>query len=252
MMSRSLFAAAILVALAGARPANAAPPREVAVTGSRIHLGDLAPNADAAIAAVDVGPSPAPGASRLVTKSDIAAALAAKALPVPPTLPEAVRVVRKAKHLLPADLDAIVRHAIDDKPFARGVSLMAVRPDHPVDVAEGWARVDVDVPRPPKRQGPFATTALASFFTADGEAIARVPVRLELAISAEGAIYDAPRGATVTLIVRRNYVEVRAPGVTTADADLGDAVPVQLRNSGRVLRARLTARDEAVAVEDGQ
>jgi hypothetical protein len=252
MMIRSLFAASLLAALALATPAAAAPPQEVAVTGTRIRVGDVAPSVDAAIAAVDIGPSPTPGASRLVTKNDVVAALTAKLIPVPATLPDAVRVVRKAQHISPAELDGLVRGALNDKPLGHGVTLAAVRVAHPVDVADGWAHIDVDVPHAPKRQGAFTTTAIASFYTAEGEAIARVPVPMELAVSADGALYDTPRGASVTLVIRRNYIEVRTTGMTTADADLGDAVPVQLRPSGRVLRARLTAKDEAVAIEDGQ
>jgi len=252
-MNRSFFVASVLAALASLAPsAAAAPPQEVTVTGSRVRVGDVAPNVDAAVAAIDIGPSPSPGASRLVTKNDIEAALTAKVIPVPAALPDAVRVVRKAQHLSPAELDGLVRGALNDKPLGHGVTLAAVRMAHPVDVADGWAHIDVDVPHAPKRQGSFTTTAIASFYTAEGEAIARVPVPMELAVSAEGALYDTPRGAAVTLVIRRSYIEVRTTGMTTADADLGDAVPVQLRPSGRVLRARLTAKDEAVAIEDGK
>lgn len=254
-MIRASIAASVLTALAllaSPAPAAAAPPQEVAVVGTRIHVGDVASSADASVAAVDIGPSPSPGGSRLVTKSDIVAVLTAKNLAIPATLPDAVRIVRKAQHLSPAELDGLVRGALNDKPLGHGVTLTAVHAAHGVDVADGWARLDVDVPHPPKHQGPFTTTAIASFYTPDGEAIARVPVPLELAVSAEGALYDTPRGASVTLVIRRNYIEVRTTGMTTADADLGDAVPVQLRSSGRVLRARLTAKDEAVAIEDGK
>ncbi len=251
-MIRSLFAASFLAALALATPAAAAPPQEVTVTGTRVRVGDVAPNVDAAIAGIDVGPSPTPGGSRLVTKNDIAAALTAKVIPVPANLPDAVRVVRKAQHITPAELDGLVRGALNDKPLGHGVTLAAVHAAHPVDVADGWAHIEVDVPHAPKRQGSFTTTAIASFYTAEGEAIARVPVPMDLEVSAEGALYDTPRGASVTLVIRRSYIEVRTTGMTTADADLGDAVPVQLRPSGRVLRARLTAKDEAVAIEDGQ
>ncbi len=254
MKPRTVLSGALaLVCLAATAQATPATPREVAVVGSRIHVGDVAPKVDAAAAAVDIGPSPAPGASRLVTRADIASALEAKQLGVSAAqLPDAIRVVRKAKHWLAPDLNALVRNAVEAKPMARGVTLGAVRADRAVDVAEGWTRIDVDLPRAPKREGSFTTTAIASFVTAEGEALARVSVPVELRIAPDGAVYDAPRGATVTLIVRRNYVEVRAPGITTADADLGDPVPVQLRQSGRVLRARLVSRDEAVAIEDGQ
>jgi hypothetical protein len=252
MKPRALCRAAILLSFAATTVAAAAPPREVAVIGSRIHVGEVAPQADTSAAAVDIGPSPALGASRLITRGEIISALEAKQVAIPAALPEAIRVVRRAKHLLASDMDALVRNAVQSKPLARGVVLTVVRADRAIDVADGWTRVDVDIPRAPKREGPFSTMAIASFFAADGEALARIPVPVELGISADGALYDAPRGAAVTLIVRRNYIEVRAAAVTTADADLGDPVPVQLRQSGRVLRARLVAPDQAVAIEDGQ
>ncbi len=245
------IALALLSAPAGGWAAAAAP-RDVPVTGTRVHVGDVVPDADGAAAGVDVGPSPTAGGSRIITRAEIAAALGAKQIAAPASLPDAVRVVRKAKRLGAADMDAIVRSALGGRPLGRGVRLTAVRFDRPVDVADGWSRVDVDVPRAPKRVGPFVTTAIASFFAGDADVTARVPVLVELDVSPDGAAYDTARGSAVTLVVSRGAVEVRAAGVTTADADVGDLVPVQLRQSGRVLRARLTARDEALAVEDGQ
>ena len=79
---------------------------------------------------------------------------------------------------------------------------------------------------------------------------ALVPV--DLLVSEDGAAYDAPRGAAVTLIVRRGFVEIRAAGFAGADADVGDPVPIQLRPSGRIVRARLSSRDEAIAMETGR
>jgi hypothetical protein len=252
MTARALLASLLVVAgTLGTTPGTAAATRQVLVTSTRIHLRDLMPDAETAAADVDLGPSPAAGGSRVVTRADIVAALDAKQVSAPPALPDAVRVLRSAKHLTTTEMNAIVRTAVDAKMLGRGVSLTAVRTDRPVDIADGWTRVDVDVPRAPKKAGPFATMAIASFFVGD-EVIARFPVRIELAVSAEGATYDAPRGASLTLIVRRTLVEVRAPAFAAADADVGDAFPVQLRPSGRVVRARLVSKDEAVALENGQ
>jgi hypothetical protein len=253
MMTRIPLAAILglwVVSVSGRSAAS--QPREVVVTATRLHVGDVAPDANTDAAAVDIGPSPSAGGSRLVTRGEIIAALEAKQLPCPSTIPDAVRVFRKAKHLAQVDVNALVRDALVQKPLGRGVALVAVRADHPVDVADGWARIDVDVPRAPKRQGTFATAAIASFMSPEGEAIARISVPLELGVSAEGSTYDAARGGAVTLVIRRGYIEVRAGGISMADGDVGDVVPIQLRQSGRVLRARLVSRDEAVAVEDGQ
>jgi len=252
MTARTLLASLlVLSATLGTTRGTAAATRQVLVNGTRIHLKDVVPDADASAAQVDLGPSPAPGGSRLVTRADIVAALDARQVAAPPSLPDAVRVLRSARHLAALDLNEIVRTAMGAKPLGRGVTLASVRADRPVDVADGWTRVDVDVPRAPKKAGTFSTTAIASFFVGD-EVIARLPVRLDLSVSAEGATYDTLRGTAVMLVVRRSLVEVRAPGYAAADADIGDVIPVQLRPSGRVVRARLSTKDEAVAIEDGQ
>ncbi len=173
-----------------------AAPREVLVVGSRVHVGDLVANASESAAAVEVGPAPAPGASRLVTRADIVSALSAKQVIVPPLLPDVVRVVRKVRHLASSEVDAIVRLAMVASPLGKGVTLSAVHVDHAVDVADGWSRVVMDVPRAPKRVGAFHTTAIASFF-ADSELLGRIVVPLDLSVSTEGAEYDVLRGSAV-------------------------------------------------------
>jgi hypothetical protein len=215
--------------------------RVVVVQGTRIHLGDLMPGADAAAA-------PVAGGSRLVTKDDIAAALDKKQIASPAGVPDAVRVTRKAKHLAPADVATLVRDAMGSKELGRGVTLASVRPDRAFDVADGWTRVDVDVPRAPKKAGTFATMAIAALFVGD-DVIARLPVPIELAVSADGATFDVARGTTVTLVIQRSLVEIRTPSFATADADIGDPIAVQLRPSGRVVRARLVSKDTALAID---
>ena len=53
------------------------------------------------------------------------------------------------------------------------------------------------------------------------------------------------------LVVRKGLVEVSIAGVAGSDADVGGVLPVVLRPSGRVLRARAVDRDHALALEDG-
>jgi hypothetical protein len=250
MSRRAPIALAVsAIVLAFTARSTAAPPREVRLVGARVHLGDVVPGADASIAGVDVGPSPLAGCSRIVTRADLLTALGARQLAAPAHLPDAVRVVRQAKHVVPSELDTIVSDAIKEKSLPRGVTLDAVRAERAIDVIDGWTRVDVDVPRPPKKAGPFATTAFLSFYGAEAEVLARVPVPVELAVSAEGTAYDAARGRPVTLVIRRSLVEVRIGAFAGADADVGDPVPIQLRPSGRVVRARLLSKDEALALE---
>jgi hypothetical protein len=246
-MSPRRFFALALCALSVATVDAGAAPREVSVTGGRIHVRDVVPNADAAVADIDLGPAPLAGASRLIGRADILAALDGH--PAPKTLPTVVRVLRKVRHLAPAELDALVRDSLAPDALHAGVSLHAVRSDHAVDVAEGWTRITVDVPRPPKKVGPFATTAVVTFFQ-DALTLARLYVPVDLDVDAEGAAYDCPRGHAVTLVLRRDLVEIHVAAQGIADADVGDPLPVKVRDSGKTMRARLTSRDEALALEN--
>ena len=78
-----------------------------------------------------------------------------------------------------------------------------------------------------------------------------MPVPIELAVSAEAPLRHAARRVGHA----RDSPELHRSADDRNDhggRGFGDAVPLQLRTSGRVLRARLTAKDEAVAIEDGQ
>jgi flagella basal body P-ring formation protein FlgA len=249
MNLRLISALCLACSLLATAPCRALPLRRIEIVGARIRLGDVLPDTAGSTASFDLGPTPQAGGSRLLTRDDLVAAFDRGHVPVPRGLPEAVRVVRKTRHLAAWDVDGLLRTAMASKPLHQGVVLAMVNAERALEVAEGYARVDVEVPRAPKRAGAFATSAVLSFIDTDGQVLSRVAVPIVLAVSEEGAAYDTPRGTAVTLVVRRNLVEVRVPGVATVDGDVGDAVSVQLRSSGRLLHARLVSRDEALATE---
>lgn len=238
-----------LLALAAPRPAAASPPLRVAVTGARVRVADVVPDAPPDAAAVDLGPAPAPGGTRLIERAAILRALRERQATEPAHLPEAVRVSRRTRTLSPAELERLVRDALPPGRLPRGAALTAVRPPRALEVPAGWSAVAAELPRPPRRAGPFATTAYLSFLLGE-DTLARVAVPVDLALPAGAAAPDLARGAAVTLVVRRGLVEVRASGSAGADADVGDTLPVVLRPAGRVLRARLVERDLALALEE--
>ncbi len=247
MRARPLTLIALVIALSGGL-AFAGPPTRVEVSGLRVRVGDVIRNAPAEAADVDLGPSPAAGGSRLIDREQILSALRAHGETSGLRVPEAVRVVRRVTSLTPGDLDRMVRDALPAARLPRGATIAAVRAPRSVDVPSGWSAVSADIPRPPRRAGSFATTAVVTL-RAGEEIVARITVPVELALSAEAATPDLVRGATVTLLVRQGLVEVRASGNAGADANVGEPVPVVLRPSGRVLRARLIERDVALALE---
>jgi len=112
------------------------------------------------------------------------------------------------------------------------------------------SRVTIDFTPPARKPGTVTTAGVLVFWT-ESRITARLPLRVDVAMAASSLGFDVPRGAPVTLLVRKGLVEVSAPAVTASDADIGDVVNVLLRPSGRSIRAEIIANDRAVAVGSG-
>lgn len=237
-----LMVFALLVAAAGDVSA-AEGPLEVPVTGPRIKLGEVVQGAPD----VDLGPAPAPGGSRLLDREEMQRAAVAQGKPAPKNLPASVRVVRKMRQLTGAEIDRLATEAAA-RALARGVTLVRVRTAASLSVPDGWDHVAAELPRPPRRVGP-ATVSGSLAFLRGTEEIARTPIVAELTLAAEAAAPDVAQGSTILLLVRRGLVELRIPGVVTADAEIGSLVPVTVRPTGRVVRARILDREHALATE---
>ncbi len=239
-----IFLAALLVAApAAARPSIP----EVRIATTRVHLTDVLPAITGDAGAFDLGPAPTPGGSRLVTRDDLLRALGEARAPVPAKLPEAIRVIRRMRRLLALEIEQITRTALPAT-MARGTALTALRAPKSIDVADGWDTIVARVPRPPHRVGSFPTTVTLAFL-AGAETLAEISFPVDVTVSAAGAGFDLARGGQLTLIVKRGLVEIEAQAFAAADADIGAVLPVTLRPSGRVVRARLLTADRAELVD---
>lgn len=238
----------VLAALLASGFAHAATgPNTVELTGARIHLGDVVPTAPSDLAKLDLGPSPAAGASRLVAQADI--------LKVVPddrrasiAAPAQVRVVRKMQRLTATELDGLSRNAIQSAGLPRGATLGAIRAPAQAVVPAGYDRVSAVLPHPPRRQGAF-DTSLGLDFSQNGEVVAHLTIPMQLVLGPEAMQSDVVRGSTIAVVVRRGFVEVSSTATTTADGDIGDVVQVVISGTGKSLRAKLLTKDRALAVE---
>lgn len=226
------------------------PIREVAVARARLSLGDVLPRLTPEVSAFDLGPSPAPGGARLFTREELRRVLTQAHSKIPASLPAAVRVVRKMQRIGVKEIDQITRRTVDGGVLPRGASLAAVRPSAAVEIPAGWDTVRAKLPQRPHHPGVVRSTALLTF-TAGADTLASLPVPIELSLTAEGAAWDLPRGGVVKVVVRRGAVEIEAPAVAGADADVGSVLPVTLKASGRVVRVKLLDREHAELVEGG-
>jgi hypothetical protein len=240
-----------------ARPAGAASttsaatvqsaPRSYELTTSRVHLHDLGIVVEATTD-VDLGPSPPLGSTRTIERAEIVQALEAANLRAPGKIPDRVKVTRKGRHLSPTDVDRLVRSAIDPARMPRGATLGAVR-GASVEVPDGFDNITADLPTLARRAGTVPALAQLSFWL-DGAVIAKIQVPLEVVVPAEALVPDVVKGAAILLLVRRGLVEVSIGAVAGADGDTGGILPVLLKPSGRMIRARVLDKDHAVSIED--
>ncbi len=249
---RTKFArAAALAAFAACAWAGSAlaDVRQVALTGARVRVRDVLASAPAEIADVDLGPTPPPGGSRVITRDELRRALAERGDAAGRrALPEAVRVVRKTKRMAGPEIDGLVRGELARGPMPRGATLSGLRPPASSEVPEGCERTGVELPPMPKRRGAYSASVVVTFYC-DGAPTSKVTVPANFELSAEAAMSDVLRGAPLTLVLQRGLLEIASAAVAGGEGDIGAVIPVTVRPSGRVLRARLVAKDRAIAVE---
>lgn len=231
-------------AIVASASSNAMP--RVEVPGPKIRakdvLGAQAPD-------VDLGPTPPIGASRVVDRAEIERAFAEANVAPPKKIPAAVRVSRKTRRLAAADVASAIRTSLAVAPLPRGATLSNVRAAG-VDVPADFQRVSVDLPALPRRAGPITVQAVVTFLGESDAPLQKAITPLELVLPPEAAFPDIARGAPMTLVIRRGLVEVSITGVAATDGDIGAVLPVTIRPSGRVLRARAIDKTHAVALED--
>lgn len=236
---------AILLSLA---PATVQAEQVRMVSGARIHLSDIVTDAPQALAGLDFGVSPAPGASRLVSRSEVETRLRRLGKdPAGLSIPDSVRLVGKGHEIAPSEVaeqaSAVIRAALP-----RGISLVAVEPSpRPVLVAEGAVLSSALIPQFPRRAGRSRVTVTVEF-VGEGRVSARVPLSVTVDVSEDAARPDIAKGSSVRLVLTRGAVSISASGVMLSDANVGDTVRATIRATGRTVRVLITSSDSAKVV----
>jgi len=251
-LSRSLPRFALFVALGAlafvTNDADADAVKERALSRQRVLLSDVVDGAPADLATIDLGPSPAPGSSRLIKRDEIDAALANDSDRKRVKFSSAIRVVRKTKPLSAVELEKLTTAAIKALSLPKGATFVAARPKSAVRVPDGFDTIDVEMARFPRREGKHSTTVTLVLRQGD-DILAKVPVSVDFKLGPQAAIADVKKGEKVQFIVRRGQIEIRAIASANADADVGDLVQVTVSDSGKVLKGRLTSQNPALVME---
>jgi hypothetical protein len=227
-------------------PGGKSDAPRVEVRGARIRATDIL---GSSAADVDLGATPPIGATRLLDKAEIERAFAGANATPPKKIPAQVRVSRKTKKLSAAEVGGAIRTALAATKLPRGASLSSVRANA-AEVPADFQKVSVELPTIPRKAGPITVQATVSFLGDEGAVVQKTLTPIALVLPPEAAFAEIAKGAPIALVVRRGLVEVTTPGVAAADADIGAILPVTIKPSGRVLRARAIDKDHAVALED--
>lgn len=237
---RTALALIAISSLASAEP-------QVWVEQGRIKLADIA-QAPPRLSELDLGPSPPPGGSRLISRSEVEDEL--RSLGEDPRLLKleaVVRVTRRSKQRSAEELREWLQPAIEQA-LPPGVHLQQFRLRRPLVTPVHASVGRVVVPRLPRRAGITSVTATVEILD-DGDIFVRVPAPLRLEISPEGAQPAVARGERVDLVIERGPATISAVAVTLQDLDVGDIGSFRVVATQRLLRARLTSKTLASVVQ---
>ena len=231
-----------------ALPLSAGAEPTQSIDHARLLAGDIIKSAPAGVAEIDLGPAPPPGGSRLLTKSEIESMLRQRGVDTTKlAIPASLRVVGGSKRVTPAELTTMITPVIVEN-LPKGVGLLKVTPGYDVVLPPSATVGNIDIPRHPRQKGPFRTTATVQMVS-EGEIVARVPVPVILQVSEDAARPDVPRGSRISLVIDRRSLRIMTPGSCMLDANVGDTVNVLVTSTNRVVKAKITSRDEAQVVE---
>jgi hypothetical protein len=219
------------------------------ISTTRVQLADIMTAPSNELGAVDLGPAPPPGSTRLIARSEILKRLSAaghsgKGL----TLPHSVRVKSASKTLSTDELSALARPVILGQ-LKPGVSLSKLRVTRAVVVSPGAVVGSVKLPRLPKRVGPFQTTAILSF-EHDGQLTANVPLSITLEVSEQATRSLVEKGNMVALVIERGAARITAKGVALSDSDLGQVAQFKVLKTRKLVRSRVVSRHQAKVVAE--
>lgn len=229
-----------------ALPTSAEMVRDV--EGLRIELGELLPDVADELKNVDIGATPPPGSSRLLTRKEVARQLQQAGFePSLGSLPDVLRVRSPGKKYSANELSDWLTPAVR-RALPSGVTLVRVKATSSVTLSPDANIGQVLMPKLPKRVG-TVQTALTAVLTLDQETTHHLPISAVVTIDSGAARYDVERGSDVTLLIRKRSLRISAAGTALKDADIGDVVSVRVKNTGHTLLARLINTTEAEVVD---
>lgn len=236
---RLLVAGAVLVL-----PTAALGEETILVSGSRVRLIDILPDAPRALASSDLGPAPPPGRSRYLDPEEIASRLKAQGISASSLrVPRGVRVESAAHLFTPSELTRLVAGPLAAA-MPEGATLVehSVMSEHLLSPSVSVGTVHLpELIRGREVVSQVITVELVS----EGAPVLRLPVRIKVKLGKDLQQAFVESGTSVTLSIVRGQVEVSGVAETLRAAKVGEPVSVRVLATNKVVTAKLVAADRA-------
>lgn len=222
-----------------------ATPTERTVSGPRVELGELLPDAPEFMHAIDICDSPAVGASRLLERSVITRQVRAAGFDLGDlNIPTAIRIIRPGRRYTSTDLSALLQAPVT-RALPSGVTLLRVDTSASLNLEENVAPGPISLPKLPRRTG-AVRVAFTVEFPVSGDVPVRVPVTATVQIASNAARSAVTRGSKVSLTIQRGPARIAADALTLSDGDIGDELRFRVASTGKVLRGVLVSPTTAI------
>jgi hypothetical protein len=208
------------------------------IDSAEIQLGDVISNASDETKSVGLGKAPPPGASRLMSKSEIVSILEAQKVSTEGLkIPDSVRIVRSSRRFTQKELEKLVSPAIGAA-IPRGVRIEKLEIRRGLTLPPSASAAAVKMPKLPKKAGKSRITVTVEV-THDDSIVARIPVSLNLDISEEASKAAVERGARVDLVIERGPARITAAAIAMTDGDIGEVIQFKVESTRKMVSGRV-------------
>jgi hypothetical protein len=247
MRMRHFFTTTALAGALLALPCVAAAEATRTLDSTRIHLGDLLSVTDTELAAVDLGPAPPPGSSRLISREDVARELQAQGLEQKKlSFPSVIRVVSASRRFSPSEVSALLLPEVNAA-LPPGVTLQQLKVSRGLVTSPRVRVGQIKLPKLARRSGNVEVTLVADLLN-DSEVVTRLAVGLTLNVSEQAVAPLIDKGARVDLVILSGSARISASATALEAGSLGEILSFKVSTTQRVLRGRLESRTQAVVV----
>jgi flagellar basal body P-ring formation chaperone FlgA len=233
MRTRALLGLALLCA-----STSASADDGHVVHGAQVHLSDLVGELPAEVPDLEIAAAPPPGSSRTIAKSEIQDAASKSGVSLKQLkLPSAVRVTSAARRWNTEEL-ASAAMPILLATLPPGINLKRAKATTKVVTSPSARITAVRVPRLPRREGEYLTTATIEMSN-DGQIVARIPLSLTLDIGASAALPAVGKGSRVQLMIESGPARITATAVALSDGEIGETLQFRVASTMKILYGKL-------------